>query len=197
MSTTIPCGQLAAPALISRVASTMDTAGFAHPSYRAEAGRCRFCGHPLPHAFAALTVVDGVVKRVEWNPGDPLEAKLMVQEAGAVELGTGVALVYRKEAKPMVHTGLHRMGDNLPDVLLVAQGACEALTESIFREASRVVRERAAKATMATQVNASAKEMAAKRAARLAASALAGTMSRPTPEAVPPIQPETPADSLF
>lgn len=174
----IPCAQLARPALVARLASTMDTSGMAHPSYALRPGFCRFCNHPLPYQFSVTGVVEGVVKRMEWSEGDPVEDKIEVNEAGALELGNGTALVHRKDKKNVSrYVGLHRCGDNVPDLLLAPNGACAVLTNDVFAAASRVAREKATKLREAQQVRASAHQLAAQKAARIAARSMAETQA--------------------
>lgn len=172
---TIPCGQLATPALIARVASTMDDNGIAQPSYAAQPGRCRFCGHPLPYAFSATAWIDGEIKRVEWNEGDPIGEKMTVNAAGAMELGAGVAMVYGRDQLQVVRTvsGMRPIGQMIPPILLASNGACEALSSEVFRLASVISRQRGSKRRQEMQTNATAKEMAGKRAVEAAARRLA------------------------
>lgn len=158
----------------------MDDNGLSRPHYEAQPGRCRFCAHPLPYAYAATSVVDDAIKRVEWNEADPISAKLTFNESGSLELGNGVALVHRRDVAGITtHTGLRHIGEHFPTVLLAANGACDALTGEVFRQASAIARDKATKRRTALLTNASAKEIATKRAVAIAAKRLAGTMGGP------------------
>lgn len=171
---TIPCGQLAFPALVARVASTMDLNGMAHPPYHLKPGRCRFCDHALPYAYSAGMVgPDGELKRVEWKEGEPMGEKLQLNEAGALELGHGIALVYTQGGVARTLEGLRRIGDMIPPVLLATNGACDALTDEVFRAASVVARKRGDEARKANAARESARELQAKKAARAAAAQMA------------------------
>jgi len=167
-----PCGQLGEAERVARVASAMDTAGMVHPPFPLKPGICRFCGHSLPYAYSATLWHEDAPKRAEWSQGEPMGDKLELMEAGRLDLGAGTALVYRKHERPMKHTGLRRLGDEMPDVLLSPNGACASLTEDVFRRASVVARERGARAAAERLARTTARERVARQAAAAAARAM-------------------------
>lgn len=157
------------------------------PPYDADAGSCCFCNHALPYAYSLTAIEGSKVVRGEF----PLGSK----EADAMEdldmpihsLGAGIGLIWpkgkeREQVKRLVQQagtnkfrGLHEPVSR-PSIVLATNRICEAVSEDIFRQASRVARERGTKRRLAIQTNVSAKEIASKRAVANAARKLAGGM---------------------
>lgn len=170
----VACGQLSTADLVARVASSMDSAGMSHPPFRLRPGFCRFCDHPLPHAFAAVGFIDGTIKRADWNEGDAVETKLQLNSSGQMELGNATALVALKGSLVYEQEeGLRPLGYMFHEILLAPHGACAALTDEVFRRASVLVRQRAEQVRLKEAAQGDAKQMVARVAARKAAAALA------------------------
>lgn len=172
MSDVVCCDRLVENDLVARVASSMDAAGMAHPPFALVPGRCRYCGHSLGYAYAMTREVNGQVQRAQYAADSPEAARMQdLQGIRGFRLGSGVALVQ----------GRHENAQTFPTILLTTNGACEALTEEVFRRASAIVRERSRRAALTQAVQGQARELATRSAARAAARALAGSLVQDTP----------------
>lgn len=164
---TIPCDKLSFEALVARVASTMDASGLSHPSYPMQPGRCRFCGHGLPSAFRSTQFVNGAFDQRDFAPGSEAAHRAELKLSGA-----GYTLVTARD-EPITA---------MPTMVLASVGACDALTQDVFAEASRKVRAKAQAIAYAQRTKMRAREIVEKKDIARAAAALSKEPPAPAPD---------------
>lgn len=179
MSTIIPCHQLAEPPLIARVASIMTPEGMVgEPPFQIHPGICRLCGCALPIGWrmTRFNEASGEFEMVEYAADDPRAKSLENLNRPGYRLGPGIVLTYPKGAR----------ADGWPSVVVAAVTCCDNLSAELFRKATLVVREKAAKARRDQLNRAAGFQLANDRARKAAAAAIARNINAANPQTPSP-----------